>query len=43
MVTVGFVVKDWFNGRLMEGRGKQTTEAAQVIRTHGHITFPVQS
>ena len=20
MVTVGFVVKDWFNGRLMRGR-----------------------
>ena len=22
--------------------GKYTTEAKQVIRTHGHITFPVQ-
>jgi len=43
MVTVGFVVKDWFNWRLMWGEGKHTTEATQVIRTHRHITFPVQS
>jgi hypothetical protein len=41
MVTMGFVVKDWFDGGLVWG-GKYTTEAKQVIRTHGHITFPVQ-
>ena len=43
MMTVGFVVKYWFDGRLTgRGRSKYITEAEQVIRTHGYITFPVQ-
>lgn len=40
MVTIGFVVKDWFNRRLASG--KCTADAKQMVRTYGDVTFPVK-
>ena len=37
----GQILAQWEAGK--KGESKYTTDASQVIRTHGYITFPVQS